>query len=203
MATIQSVEALREIYRPARDRAVRKQMASLDRHCRRYIELSPFALLATSGTDHRADVSPRGGEPGFIHVLDSGDVAIPDSPGNNRLDSLTNIIDNPEVGLLFLIPGVEETLRVNGTASIETGDDLRARFETRGKLPATVIVVRPREVYLHCAKALMRSKLWSDEARVERSVLPSMNQMLKDQIGASGPLESPEDMRRRYEAELY
>lgn len=178
-------------------------MASLDRHARHYIELSPFVTLATMGADGLGDVTPRGGEPGQVRVENDNSVLLPDWPGNNRLDSLENIIDHPGVGLLFLIPGVKETLRINGRAEIITDDGVRQLFETRGKLPRSVIRVAVEEVYLHCAKALMRSHLWEDSARIERSELPTMNQMIKDQTGSTGPLISQEEMEESYKAVLY
>ncbi len=178
-------------------------MASLDHHARHYIELSPFVTLATMGADGLGDVTPRGGEPGQVRVENDNSVLLPDWPGNNRLDSLENIIDHPGVGLLFLIPGVKETLRINGRAEIITDDGVRQLFETRGKLPRSVIRVAVEEVYLHCAKALMRSHLWDDSARIERSELPTMNQMIKDQTGSTGPLISQEEMEESYKAVLY
>ncbi len=203
MATITSKAQLRELYPPAVERAVKKQMASLDRHARRFIELSPFVTLATTGTDGLGDVTPRGGEPGQVKVENDNAVLLPDWPGNNRLDSLENIIDHPGVGLLFLIPGVKETLRINGRAEIITDDNVRALFETRGKLPRSVIRIAVEEVYLHCAKALMRSHLWDDAARINRTELPTMNQMIKDQTGSTGPLISQEEMEESYKAVLY
>jgi hypothetical protein len=203
MATITSKAQLRELYPPAVERAVKKQMASLDRHARRFIELSPFVTLATTGVDGLGDVTPRGGEPGQVKVENDNAVLLPDWPGNNRLDSLENIIDHPGVGLLFLIPGVKETLRINGRAEIITDDNVRALFETRGKLPRSVIRIAVEEVYLHCAKALMRSHLWDDAARINRTELPTMNQMIKDQTGSTGPLISQEEMEESYKAVLY
>ncbi|MDP6690691.1 MAG: pyridoxamine 5'-phosphate oxidase family protein [Alphaproteobacteria bacterium] len=203
MATITSKAQLRELYPPAVERAVKKQMASLDRHARRFIELSPFVTLATTGVDGLGDVTPRGGEPGQVKVENDNAVLLPDWPGNNRLDSLENIIDHPGVGLLFLIPGVKETLRINGRAEIVTDDSARAQFETRGKLPRSVIRIAVEEVYLHCAKALMRSHLWDDAARINRTELPTMNQMIKDQTGSTGPLISQEEMEESYKAVLY
>jgi PPOX class probable FMN-dependent enzyme len=180
-----------------------KAIPGLDRHCRRFIELSPFLVIASGDGQGTMYASPRGEGPGFVQVLDDHTLAIPDRPGNNRLDTFANILVNPAVGLIFFIPGVEETLRVNGAAEIRDDDDLTARFEVKGKRPATVLVVRLGEAYLHCAKALMRSRLWSDDIRVDRSVLPSMGQMLKDQIGLTEEPESQDVMRERYSDQLY
>ena len=145
MNKILTRDDLRGRYKLPRGRAVGKQLDHIDLHNKRFIELAPFVILATSDIDGRADASPRGEAPGFVHVIDAHTLAIPDRPGNNRLDSMENILENPEVGLIFLIPGVNETLRVNGTAEIRDDDDLRARLEVNGKRPATVIVVDVRE----------------------------------------------------------
>ena len=157
---VRSSDELRERYRQPGERARRKQLDRLDPHCRRFVELSPFAVLATAGPDGLADATPRGGEPGFCHVLDEHTLLLPDRPGNNRLDSLSNLVSRPGVGLLFLVPGVDETLRVNGTAELRDDEELRARFDDGGRRPATVLVVTVREAYLHCGKALMRARLW-------------------------------------------
>ncbi len=193
---------LRDRYADPNERARRKQLDVLERHARRFIALSPFLVLASASPDGRVDASPRGGPPGFVAVADDRTLLIPDWPGNNRLDSLTNIVEAPSVGLLFLIPGVDETLRVNGRAQISTDPELRAHWESEGRLPATVLAVAVEEVYLHCAKAFMRSRLWDEEAKVERSTLPSLGEMIKDQIG-SAEAESQDEMLERYRATLY
>jgi len=202
MAEINSVEALRALYREPGEKSLRKQLDRLDHHCRRFVSLSPFLVIASTDADGRVDASPRGGDPGFVKVLDDRTVLIPDSPGNNRLDSLQNLIGRAGVGLLFMIPGVDETLRINGRATLRTDDALLALCTNERRRPPLVIAVEVKEVYLHCAKALMRSKLWDAGAKLERSALPSMGQMLKDQIGAQGEPESNEAMRARYEKDL-
>jgi len=174
-------DQLRQIYGKPLERARIKTLRQLDRHCRRFIELSPFVCVGTSGTSG-ADVTPRGDRPGFVHVLDDATLAIPDWPGNNRLDSLLNIVENPSVGLLFLIPGVDESLRVNGTANITVEDAVLQRWETNGKHPRSAMIVAVQEAFLHCGKALIRSKLWHDDYKIDRASLPSYGQMLKDQI---------------------
>jgi hypothetical protein len=203
MPRIETLDALRRIYKEPIGRAVVKAIPRLDRHCRRFIELSPFLVIASGDGKGAMDASPRGEQPGFVQVLDDRTLAIPDRPGNNRLDTFANILVNPAAGLIFFIPGVEETLRISGTAEIRDDEALVAHFEVGGKRPATVLVVRLGEAYLHCAKALMRSRLWSDDVRVDRSVLPSMGQMLKDQIGLAEEPESQEVMRERYFDQLY
>ncbi|HEX7076700.1 MAG TPA: pyridoxamine 5'-phosphate oxidase family protein [Hyphomicrobiaceae bacterium] len=203
MTRITSVEALRAIYPPPSERALKKQLDKLDRHCRSFIGLSPFVVISSVGADGLADASPRGDRPGFVQILDYHTIAVPDWPGNNRLDTLSNIIVRPSVGLLFLVPGVDETLRVNGEAELRDDEDLRSLFERSGKLPRLAILVHVKEAYLHCAKALMRSRLWDPTSRIERSLLPTMNEMLQDQIGAAGPIEPQEDMIERYRKVLY
>lgn len=202
MPKIDSVEALRSLYRQPSERAVRKQLDRLDIHCCRFVSLSPFLVVASTDADGRVDASPRGGEPGFAKVLDERTVLIPDSPGNNRLDSLQNLIGRPGVGLLFMIPGVDETLRINGSATLRTDEVLIALCANERRRPPLVIAVEVKEAYLHCAKALMRSRLWDAGAMQDRSVLPSMGQMLKEQIGLAGEPEGNEAMRARYQADL-
>jgi len=182
MDLITTREQLRAIYKAPGGNAVRKELRALDRHCRNFIAHSPFVLIGSSDRDGNADVTPKGDRPGFALVLNDTTVAIPDRPGNNRLDTLENILVNPAVGLIFLIPGMNETLRVNGTAQLTTDPELRERLAVDGKLPQSVIVVSVRAAYLHCAKAFMRSRLWEPETWVDRSTLPSLGQMLKDQI---------------------
>lgn len=202
MARITSTDALRALYGFPRERSARKQLDRLDRHCRRFVELSPFVLVATRGPDGLGDVTPRGDAPGFVAIEDERTLVIPDRPGNNRLDTLTNLVADPGIGLLFMVPGVDETLRVNGTAELRDDADLVARFAVDGRPPKTVIRVAVAEAYLHCAKALMRSRLWDPAARIDRTSLPSMGEMLKDQLGlAEG--ESQAEMLERYRATLY
>ena len=180
MSTIGTPEELRDCYPQPLERSLRKSLTRLDAHMRRYISLSPFLCLGTS-SERGADVTPRGDSPGFVHVLDDQTLLIPDWPGNNRLDSLTNVVANPHIGLLFFIPGVAETLRINGVGEITTEPALLKRWTVNGKHPRSAMRVTVREAYLHCAKALMRSKLWDDDYRIERTELPTYAQMLKDQ----------------------
>jgi PPOX class probable FMN-dependent enzyme len=200
--TIDSLGQLRTLYPAAKERSVKKQLSALDVHCRRFIELSPFVVLASSSSAGSMDASPRGGAPGFVKALDDRTLLIPDAPGNNRLDTLENIIGTGKLGLFFMVPGVDETLRVNGSARLSTDAKLLGLFNTEKRQPKLVIEVAVAEAYLHCAKALMRSKLWDPASLVERSVLPTMGQMLNNQIGIDAPAESQEEMRARYATEL-
>ncbi|MGK5067862.1 pyridoxamine 5'-phosphate oxidase family protein [Janthinobacterium sp. RT4P48] len=199
---IDTLEQLREHYPPAQGRALSKQLDHLDPHCIAFIGLSPFAVLATGGAAGQLDASPRGGAPGFVQVLDRHTLLLPDAKGNNRLDSFSNIAETGRAGLLFMIPGVDETLRVNGEASLSDDAALLALFAGERNPPCLVMRLRVAEAYLHCAKALMRSRLWDSAAQVERSVLPSMGQMISDQTGGSATLESQAQMLARYAADL-
>jgi len=173
-------KSLRDVYLQPGPGAVNKQLARLDEHCRRFIELSPFLCIGTAAPGGLADVSPRGGEPGFVHVLDETTLALPDRPGNNRLDTMTNILAAPGVGLLFFIPGIEDTLRVNGLGRISKAPDLMQRFVERGKEPRSVLTVEVKEAYLHCTKALRRAALWDPETFQPRTALPSAGQIYRD-----------------------
>lgn len=196
-------DALRERYGPPIERARLKTLPKLDRHCRRFIELSPFVCLGTAA-EGGCDVTPRGGKPGFVHVLDNATLAIPDWPGNRRLDSLMNIISNPQVGLLFFVPGVDETLRVNGSAAITTDPGMLARWEVDGKRPRSALVVTVEEAFMHCGKALIRSRLWHDDYKIDRGELASYGRMLKDQIEISDSAEEIEAaVAESYRNKLY
>ena len=198
---IERPEQLRDLYPEPSGRTVGKQLRRLDGHCRHFISLSPFVVIASS--DGRGlDTSPRGGPAGFVTVFDDATLWIPDAPGNNRLDSLTNIVTTGRVGLLFMIPGVDETLRVNGGARVAVDPVVLERCTNGERKPKVVIEVTVEEAYLHCAKSLMRSRLWSDDTRVPRTALPTMGEMLADQLGTSGPVETREEMVARYSREL-
>ncbi len=199
---IETVDHLRALYTAPAGRSITKQLDRLDRHCEQFIALSPYVVIATAGVSGKLDASPRGGSPGFITVHDATTLWLPDSPGNNRLDSLNNIIETGRIGLLFMIPGVDETLRVNGRAHLNDAPDILARCADHRGSPKLVIEVSVEEAYLHCAKALMRSKLWDAGSRQPRSVLPTMGQMLNDQTGELKPAESQDEMVARYARDL-
>ena len=181
-------EALRRIYKAPGESAVKKDIGRIDAHVRHFLAKTPFAVIATSNAAGVQDASPKGGPPGFIVPLDERTLLIPDWPGNNRLDSLENILVNPRVGILAFLPGVNEMLRMNGRAEITTDPDLRAQLSTGGKLPISVIVVTVEEVYLHCARALQRSALWDASKQIDRKSFPTLGMILADQIaGYDGP----------------
>jgi len=200
---VTSREELRAIFWAPGERAVRKERAHLDVHTREFIARSPFALLATSDRTGRCDVSPKGDAPGFVMVLDDTHLVIPDRVGNNRLDGLTNIVENPHVGMIFLIPGREDTLRVNGRACIVRDGPILSRLEVQGKQPKVAIGVEIEECFLHCAKAFKRSGLWERERWPDVAGLPSMARILWDQIDLEATAQcSAEDYERDMEARL-
>jgi uncharacterized protein len=207
---ITSQEQLRKLYGTARERSVLKELPQLDAHAQRFITLSPFVVISTHGAGGRADASPRGGAPGFVKAPDAQTLLVADSPGNNRLDSLENIISTGQIGLLFLVPGIDESLRVNGTAVLSISDEERElcadTLTGTRRVPKLVIKVRVQASYLHCAKALMRSQLWDTHRHVQRNVLPSMGEMLRDQmadrVSPGTVFETQEQMLERYRQTL-
>jgi len=195
-------DQLRDLYGEPSERAVRKELTTLDVHARNFIERSPFLVLSTCDRELNMDASPRGGIQGFVHVRSNNELLIPDAKGNNRLDSLRNIRETGKVGLLFLIPGIDETLRVNGSASISIATEHLELFNTERIPPKACLVVQVEQVFLHCAKAFMRSKLWSESAQVDPTTMPSMGEMLKDQLKLTQEPESRSDMIERYRKDI-
>ena len=190
------------IYPKPSPRVIAKARPELDAHARNFIAMSPFCVLATSGSDGSADASPRGGNPGFVHITGPNQLLMPDRSGNNRIDSFRNIVEGSGLlQLIFFVPGIDETLRVGGSGALTAEPGLLASMEEFGKLPRAVLSIAVREVYFHCGKALMRSKLWSPETRVERAVLPSISQMIHDQTSLGEP-ESQAVVEERYKTQL-
>jgi PPOX class probable FMN-dependent enzyme len=173
-----TIDELEAHYGQPSERAVKKEIAYVNDDYRRFIELSPFVVLSTAGPEG-LDCSPRGDAPGFVRIIDERTLALPDRPGNNRVDSLRNVVVQPHVGLLFLVPGVGETLRVNGRGRVENDPALLADFAVDGKPPRAVLMIDVDAVYFHCSKAMVRSNLWDAERYVERSRLPSAGEMLR------------------------
>jgi uncharacterized protein len=173
--------ALRGLYGTPMELALLKQLDRLDRHCRNFLAHAPFCVIASTRAGKGTDVSPRGDAPGFARVLDDYTIAIPDRPGNNRLDTMSNIVADAEVGLLFFIPGIDETLRINGTARLSQEPALLADAAVNGREPRLVILVTVKEAFLHCGKALKRSKLWHDDYRVDKKSFPSLGRMIIEQ----------------------
>jgi PPOX class probable FMN-dependent enzyme len=204
--TITTLSELRQLYGPASERAAKKEIPALDAHAVQFIGLSPFVVIASVGVNGDMDASPRGGDGGFVKVLNAQTLLIPDAPGNNRLDTLENIVTTGQVGLLFMVPGFDETLRINGRAVLSTDpQDLALCTDTR-RTPSVAIRVSVASVYLHCAKSLMRSKLWDASLQVARSQMPTMGEMLRDQVrlfkGEDLSVETQEQMLARYQQSL-
>jgi PPOX class probable FMN-dependent enzyme len=187
-------EALRALYPPTHTLAALKALPVLDPHAREFIRRAPFLCIGTQNRDGKADVSPRGDPSGFVQVLDDRTLAIPDRPGNNRLDTLSNILSNPAVGVLFMVPGFDDTLRVNGTARLTTDPELLQQMAVNDRVPTLAILVSVTEVYLHCAKAFRRSRLWDPDARQDRREMPSLLKMILDQT--TGAPSDPGEMRK-------
>lgn len=171
--------AIREVVPPAGISAD-KVLDHLDEHCRRFIASATFALVATWSADGRADVSPKADPPGFIKVLDERTIAIPDRPGNGRIDIFLDVVQEPSVGLLLLVPGILETCRISGRGTVTTDPDLLGRMAVKGKTPKLALVVEIEEAFVHCGKAVRRGGLWDADNRIERNNFPTMGQMLHD-----------------------
>jgi PPOX class probable FMN-dependent enzyme len=190
MEYVTSPEDLRSHYRDASGLAVKKELRRLDHHARSFLSRSPIVMIGSSDNEGNADVTPKGDKPGFVSVLDDTTIAIPDRPGNNRLDTWENVLVNPAVGLIFLIPGMNETLRINGTAKITADQALREKLAVDGKLPVSVLIVEVKACYMHCAKAFMRSELWKPDTWPDRASLPTLGQIITDQIALVETAES-------------
>jgi PPOX class probable FMN-dependent enzyme len=190
------------IYPAPSPRVIAKARPEIDTHAAKFIGMSPFCVLATSGADGSVDASPRGGNPGFVHVISPTQLAMPDRSGNNRIDSFRNIVEGSgQLQLIFFVPGIDETLRVGGTGKLSAEPDLLASMEEFGKLPRAVLSIAVREAYFHCGKALMRSKLWSPEIKVDRAVLPSIGEIIYDQT-TLGEAEPQAAIEARYKTQL-
>ena len=204
MDIIEDIGEIRELYGEPSERAVKKQLTKLEKHSRAFIALSPFLVIASSDTSGRVDASPKGDAPGFVHVLDDETLLIPDRLGNNRVDTISNLLENPGVGLIFFVPGLRETLRVNGRASITTDPALLEPCAVQGKLPRSGILVKAEEVYFHCGKALIRSDLWNPEKMLNHSDFPSLGRIIAEQIGDGRSIaESEKQTAESYRTRLY
>jgi PPOX class probable FMN-dependent enzyme len=192
-------KSLREMFHSVGPLAALKSMPSLDKHALEFIRRAPFLCLGTQSLDGKGDVSPRGDPVGFVKILDSKTLAIPDRPGNNRLDSLSNIVANPSVGLLFFIPGFDDTLRVNGRATLSTDPDVLESLIVEGRTPKLAIIVEIVEVFMHCAKAFRRSQLWNPDHFQDRKEMPTLAKIVLDQT--TGAPEDDAEMTK-IDAEL-
>jgi len=200
---IEDAERLREAYGPPGERALKKELRRFDKHCRDFIARSPFLVIASSDPSGRCDASPKGDAPGFVEVIDDQTLLIPDRLGNNRVDTLGNLIARPGIGLIFFVPGVNETLRVNGRAQITSNIALLEPLSVNGKVPRSGILVSAEEIYFHCGKALIRSDLWNPEKHIRRSDFPSLGRILADQIGGISVEEAERYTADGYKNRLY
>jgi len=193
---------LEKIYQKPTPRVLAKARPEIDAHATKFIAMSPFCVLATSGSDGSVDASPRGGNPGFVHVAGPNRLLMPDRSGNNRIDSFRNIVEGSGlVQLIFFVPGIDETLRVGGAGTLSAAPELLASMEEFGKPPRAVLSIGVAEAYFHCGKALMRAKLWSADIRVERGVMPSISEVIHDQTGLGEP-EKQAVVEARYRTQL-
>ena len=200
---ITSLEQLEKLYGPVRPVAILKEKEELTQGYRKLIEAAPFVAIATSGPEG-LDCSPKGDPAGFIRIIDNKTLAIPDRPGNNRIDGMRNLVRDPRIAVLFLIPGVGETLRVNGCATISVDPELLQSFAMDGKLPRSVIMVSIERIYFHCSKAIVRSKLWEETAKVDRRSLPSTGAIVAElTAGQFGGSDYDREAPARIQAELY
>ncbi len=204
MEIIDDIAELREIYGAPSERAVKKQLPRLEKHSRAFIALSPFVVVASADPSGRVDASPKGDMPGFVHVLDDTTLLIPDRLGNNRVDTIGNLLECPGVGLIFFVPGLRETLRVNGQARITSDPALLEPCAVEGKVPRSGILVTAEEVYFHCGKALIRSDLWNPDKRVAQADFPSLGRIIAEQIGDGRSIaESERSTADSYRTRLY
>ena len=203
MDVVEDLGELREIYGPPNERSLKKQLSHFDNHCRAFIARSPFLVIASSDPSGRCDASPKGDAPGFVQVLDDATLLIPDRLGNNRVDTIGNLLARPGVGLIFFVPGLNETLRVNGRACVTTDAMVLQPLAVNGKVPRSGILVAAEEIYFHCGKALIRSDLWNPENQHRRSEFPSLGRILADQIGGISVEESERLTAESYRTRLY
>ncbi|GEB32906.1 pyridoxamine 5'-phosphate oxidase family protein [Brevibacillus parabrevis] len=202
---ITSETQLREIFGEPSRLVQNKVITQLDDHCRNYIAQSPFLIISTADEKGNCDASPRGDAPGFVHIVDDHHLVIPERPGNKRMDSITNILVNPHIGLIFLIPTLEETLRINGRACIIQDQDILEKMAVKGKVPTHGIGVQVEECYAHCAKAFMRSGLWKPDTWPEAGTTPDIAKMIADHVKMPGlgAKEVAEGLQDSYKNRLY
>lgn len=198
-----TLDDLDRIYGQPHPHTKAKSLDHVDRWGRQFIALSPFCVISAAGPDGSMDVSPRGGEPGFVHVEDDRTIMLPDRPGNNRLDVLRNIVTGSgQVGFLFVIPGFDDIYRINGRAVLTADETLLERFVEFGRKPRSIMRVTVQEAFLHCPKALMRGRLWEADAQIERTTLPGLSEMIMDQLNLGKPQFDEAAVIERYREQL-
>ncbi len=200
---LRNADSVRLHYGEPSHMARAKQLDHLDRHCKAFIALCPFVVIATTGVDGRADASPRGDAPGFVAVLDDRTLVVPDRTGNKRADTALNLTASPWVGILFMVPGIDETLRVNGGARVTVDPAMLAPMTFNGKVPVAGLVITAEEVFFHCGKPLIRADLWNPDRRVPRGSFPSLGKILADQIAGGEAEEYERGIEEAYRTRLY
>ncbi len=203
MDIIENIAEIRGLYGEPMERAVKKQLPRLEKHSRAFIALSPFLVIASTDAQGRLDASPKGDAPGFVRVLDDETLLIPDRLGNNRVDTIANVLAAPGVGLIFFVPGLRETLRVNGKARVTTDPALLEPCAVGGKMPRSGLVVTAEEVYFHCGKALIRSDLWNPEKMRKHSDFPALGRIITEQIGQGDAAAAERATEESYRTRLY
>ncbi|MDP5275774.1 pyridoxamine 5'-phosphate oxidase family protein [Chengkuizengella axinellae] len=202
---VTSEKELREMLGEPSERAIKKVISKLDSHCRKYLKLSPFALLSTSNANGACDVSPRGDAPGFVHIIDDKHIVIPERQGNKRIDSIMNIVSNPHAGLIFIIPGLKETLRINGKAYVIKDQEIMQQLAVNDRVPLLGIGIEIEECFVHCAKALIRSNLWEQNTWTDKENLPSIPNMMAAHVNNSDttPEVIEKSLQESYTKRLY
>ena len=202
MGVVSNLRQLRSIYNYSKGRAALKVINSLEKHSKNFINLSPFVVISSKGKNGQADVSPRGDSVGFVKIQDEKTIIIPDRSGNNRLDTLENIIFDPSVGTLFFIPGINTVLRINGNAFIEDSLEIRAQFEINNNIPKTCIIINIEEIFMHCAKALMRSSFWDHSKYLSQTDFPTISKIINDQLNSEDDEQNHEQEDKRYKKQI-
>ena len=202
MGAVNNLRQLRSIYNYSKGRAALKVINSLEKHSKNFINLSPFVVISSKGKNGHADVSPRGDSVGFVKIQDEKTIIIPDRSGNNRLDTLENIIFDPSVGTLFFIPGINTVLRINGNAFIEDSLEIRAQFEINNNIPKTCIIINIEEIFMHCAKALMRSSFWDHSKYLSQTEFPTISKIINDQLNSEDDEQNHEQEDKRYKKQI-
>jgi PPOX class probable FMN-dependent enzyme len=202
MGIIKDEEQLRKLYEYPKGRAAIKVINELEQHSKEFLKLSPFVVISSIGADGIADASSRGDGKGFVKIKDNRTIIIPDRSGNNRLDTLQNIIANSTVGLLFFIPGINEVLRINGNGYIEDDIDLCSEFKIKNNVPKSCILINIKEIYMHCAKAVMRSSLWDPSSYLAAKDFPTISRILNDQINSNDDLKNHQQEEQKYREQI-